>query len=86
MVHLLFAMIDMKPAFITSTFNASVLGTRLYFWCNLPGLLPINGLWDVYPAAMIFYWFESLCELFSIFHCWVKAHNAGCALVSFTPI
>ena len=75
MAHLLFAMIDMKPDFMTSTFDASVLGTRLQLWCNLPGLLPINRLWEVYPAAMTFYWFESLRELLSIFHCWVKAHR-----------
>jgi hypothetical protein len=67
-------MIDMKADFLTSTFDASVLGTRLNLWCNLPGLLPINMLWDTYPAAMTFYWFESLRELFSIIHSWVKAH------------
>jgi hypothetical protein len=75
MVHLLFTMIDMKPDFITSTFDTSILGTWLQLWCNLPGLLPINRLWEVYLAEMTFYWSKSLRELFSIFCCWVKAHR-----------
>jgi hypothetical protein len=36
MVHLLFAMIDMKPDFATSTFAKSILGTRLSLWSQLP--------------------------------------------------
>jgi hypothetical protein len=50
MVHLLFAKINinMKPDFITSTFDASGLGTRLQLWCNLSSLPPINCLWEVY--------------------------------------
>jgi hypothetical protein len=75
MVHLLFAMIDMKPDFATSTFDTSVLGTRLSLWCQLPGLIPINSLWNAYPASATFYWFHSLRELFQIFHSWVKAQR-----------
>jgi hypothetical protein len=44
MVHLLFAMIDMKPDFATSTFGKPILGTRLNLWSQLPGLIPINSL------------------------------------------
>jgi hypothetical protein len=75
MVHLLFAMIDMKPDFATSTFDTSVLGTRLSLWCQLPGLIPINSLWNTHPASATFYWFHSLRELFQIFHSWVKAQR-----------
>jgi hypothetical protein len=75
MVHLLFAMIDMKPNFMTSTFDKSVLGTCLNLWCQLPGLIPINSLWNVHPASATFYWFNSLRELFHIFHSWVKAQR-----------
>jgi hypothetical protein len=75
MVHLLFAMIDMKPDFATSTFDTSVLGTRLSLWCQLPGLIPINSLWNAHPASATFYWFHSLRELLQIFHSWVKAQR-----------
>jgi hypothetical protein len=75
MVHLLFAMIDMKPDFATSTFDTSVLGTRLSLWCQLPGLIPINSLWNTHPASATFYWFHSLRELLQIFHSWVKAQR-----------
>ncbi len=67
MVHLLFAMIDMKPNFATSTFDKSILGTRLSLWSQLPGLIPINSLWNAYPASATFYWFNSLRELLQIF-------------------
>jgi hypothetical protein len=73
MIHLLFAMIDVKPDFVTSTFDKSVLGTRLQLWCQLPGLIPINSLWNAHPASVTFYWFHSLRELLQIFHSWVKA-------------
>jgi hypothetical protein len=66
MVHLLFAMIDMKPDFVTSTFDMSVLGTRLSLWCQLPGLIPINSLWNPHPALATFYWLHSLPELLQI--------------------
>ena len=66
-------MIDMKPDFATSTFDKSVLGTRLHIWSQFPGLIPINSLWNAYPARVTFYWFNLLWELFHIFHCWVKA-------------
>ena len=75
MVHLLFAMIDMKPDFATSTFDKSVLGIRLNLWSQLPGLIPINSLWNVHPASATFYWFNSLRELLYIFHCWIKAQR-----------
>jgi hypothetical protein len=75
MVHLLFSMIDMKPDFATSTFDTSVLGTRLSLWCQLPGLIPINSLWNSHPASATFYWFHSLRELLQIFHSWVKAQR-----------
>ncbi len=75
MVHLLFAMIDMKPDFATSTFDKSILGTRLSLWSQLPGLIPINSLWNAHPASTTFYWFNSLRELLNIFHCWIKAQR-----------
>jgi hypothetical protein len=62
MVHLLFAMIGMKPDFATSTFDKSILGTRLSLWSQLPGLIPINSLWYTHPASATFYWFNSLRE------------------------
>ena len=55
MVHLLFAMIDMKPDFATSTFYKSILGTRLSLWSQLPGLIPINSLWNAHPASATFF-------------------------------
>jgi hypothetical protein len=75
MVHLLFAMIDMKPNFATSTFNRSILGTRLSIWSQLPGLIPINSLWNAHSTSATFYWFNSLQELLHIFHCWIKAQR-----------
>jgi hypothetical protein len=75
MVHLLFAMIDMKPDFATSTFDKSILGTRLSLWSQLPGLIPINSLWNAHTASATFYWFNSLRELLQIFHNWIKAQR-----------
>jgi hypothetical protein len=75
MIHLLFAMIDIKPDFVTSTFDKSVLGKRLQLWCQLPDLIPINSLWNAHPASVTFYWFHSLRELLQIFHSWVKAQR-----------
>ncbi len=75
MVHLLFAMIDMKPDFATSPFDSSILGTRISLWSQLPGLIPINSLWNAHPASVTFYWFNSLRELLHIFHCWIKAQR-----------
>jgi hypothetical protein len=76
MVHLLFAMIAMKPNFATSTFDKSILGTHLSLWSQLPGLIPINSLWNAHPASTAFYWFSSLRELLQIFHCWIKAQRS----------
>ena len=75
MVHLLFAMIDMKPDFARSTFNKSILGTRLSLWSQLPGLIPINSHWNGHPASATFYSFNSLRELLQIFHSWIKAQR-----------
>jgi hypothetical protein len=75
MVHLLFAMIDMKPDFATSTLDKSILGIPLRLWSQLPGLIPINSLWNAHPASVTFYWFNSLWELLQIFHCWIKAQR-----------
>ena len=69
-------MIDMKPDFATSTFDKSILGTRLSIWSQLPGLIPINSLWNAHPASTTFYWFNSLRELLNIFHCWIKAQRS----------
>jgi hypothetical protein len=52
----------MKPDFATSTFDKSILGTRLSLWSQLPGLILINSLWNAHPASATFYWFNSLQE------------------------
>jgi hypothetical protein len=75
MIHLLFAMRDMKPDFATSTFDKLILGTRLSLWSQLPGLISINSLWNAHPTSATFYWFNSLWELLQIFHSWIKAQR-----------
>jgi hypothetical protein len=67
--------VDMKPDFATSTFDKSILGTGLSLWSQLPGLIPINSLWNGHPASATFYWFNSLRELLQIFHTWIKAQR-----------
>ena len=49
--------------------------TRISLWSQLPGLIPINSLWNAHPASVTFYWFNSLRELLHIFHCWIKAQR-----------
>ena len=49
--------------------------TRISLWSQLPGLIPINSLWNAHPASVTFYWFNSLLELLHIFHCWIKAQR-----------
>jgi hypothetical protein len=51
MVQLLFRMIDMKPNFKTSTFDASLLGHRLLQWSNLTNSAAIHHIWKENPAC-----------------------------------
>jgi hypothetical protein len=71
---LLFRMIDMKPDFLTSRFDGSVLGQWLLQWSTLPDSPAIHHLWMENPHLLTFLWFGTLCEALFIMHSWVKAH------------
>ena len=75
MVPLLFRMMDMKPDFLTSRFDGSVLGQRLLQWSTLPDSPAIHHLWVENPRLLTFLWFSTLREALFIMHSWVKAQR-----------
>jgi hypothetical protein len=75
MVPLRFRMMDMKPDFLTSSFDSSVLGQRLLQWSTLPDSPTIHHLWVENPRLLTFLWFSTLREALFIMHSWVKAQR-----------
>jgi hypothetical protein len=75
MVQLLFRMLDMKPDFMTSTFDSSILGRRILQWSNLTDSAAIHHIWKENPRLLTFLWFGTLREALSIMHTWVKAQR-----------
>jgi hypothetical protein len=75
MVQLLFRMLDMKPDFLTSTFDSSILGQRILQWSNLTDSAAIHHIWKENPRLLTFLWFGTLREALSIMHTWVKAQR-----------
>lgn len=75
MVQLLFQMMDMKPDFLTSTFDSSLLGQRLLQWSNLTDSAAIHHIWKENPRLLTFLWFGTLRDVLAIMHSWVKAQR-----------
>jgi hypothetical protein len=75
MVQLLFCMINMKPDFMTSTFDASLLGQRLLQCSNLMDSTAIHHIWKENPCLLTFLWFSTLREALAIMHTWIKAQR-----------
>jgi hypothetical protein len=75
LVLLLFRMIDMKPNFLTSSFDSSILGQRLLQWNKLADSLAIHHLWEQNQHLLTFLWFDTLREILHIAHCWIKAQS-----------
>jgi hypothetical protein len=75
LVLLLFWMIDMKPDFISSPFDASIMGQRLLQWSKLADSSAIHHLWEQNQRLLTFLWFDTLREILHIIHCWIKAQR-----------
>jgi hypothetical protein len=75
LVMLLFRMADMKPDFITSAFDSSIMGQRLLQWSKLADSSAIHHLWEQHQRLLTFLWFDTLREILHIVHCWVKAQR-----------
>jgi hypothetical protein len=79
LVVLLFRMADMKPDFITSPFDSSIMGQRLLQWSKLADSSAIHHLWEQHQRLLTFLWFDTLREILHIVHCWVKAQRFHCS-------
>jgi hypothetical protein len=68
MVQLLFCMIDMKPDFVSSAFDLSILRKRLLQWSNLTDSAAIHHIWKENPCLLTYLWIGTLREALSIIH------------------
>jgi hypothetical protein len=75
LVLLLFRMSYMKPDFITSPFDSSILGQRLLQWSKLTDNFAIHHLWEQHQSLLTFLWFDTLRKILHIVHCWIKAQR-----------
>jgi hypothetical protein len=74
MTELLFHMIDMRPDFLTSPFDRSmILGRRLAQWSKLPDNAAVHQIWHTHQQILSYLWFSTLRNALHIMHCWIKA-------------
>jgi hypothetical protein len=72
---LLFRMADMKPDFILSPFDSSIMGQRLLQWSKLADSSAIHHLWEQNQRLLTFLWFDTLWVILHIVHSWIKAQR-----------
>jgi hypothetical protein len=75
MTILLFRMMDVKPDFISSPFDRSLLGHRLLQWSKLPDSTAVHHIWQQHQRLVTYLWFSTLRDALHIMHCWIKAQR-----------
>jgi hypothetical protein len=72
---LLFRMIDMRPDFLSSSFDRSILGRRRAQWSQLPDNTAVHQIWQTHQRLVSYLWFSTLRDALHIMQCWIKAQR-----------
>jgi hypothetical protein len=75
MTAILFRTIDMRPDFLSSSFDRSILGRRLAQWSQLPDNTAVHQIWHTHQRLVSYLWSSTLRYALHIMHCWIKAQR-----------